>query len=143
VLRLPITSKVSVHGRFTSAREQWHHEFPEALPAFAVRALVSPRLVRSIEVDFMLKMPFFFIPVTSTHYPMKPKPLLLERPAALVFTFKTPIFEINKLISVSLAAVPFVTLAICCPALSHACVDTLFVTLSLLASLFILCSFFV
>ena len=59
--------------------------------------------------------------------------LLLVIPAAFVFTFKTPTFDINRLISVSLAAVPAVTSAICCPALSHACVVILFVTLAILS----------
>jgi len=55
--------------------------------------------------------------------------LLLVMPAAFVFTFKTPTFDINKLMSVSLAAVPAVTNPICCPADSQACVVILFVTL--------------
>lgn len=50
-------------------------------------------------------------------------------PAASVFAFKTPTFEIKRLISVSLAAVPLVTSAICCWALSQAWVVILLVTL--------------
>jgi hypothetical protein len=56
--------------------------------------------------------------------------LLLASRAACVFTFKTPTFDIKRLMSVSLAAVPEMTKAICCPALSQACVVILFVTQS-------------
>jgi hypothetical protein len=50
-------------------------------------------------------------------------------PAASVFAFKTPTFDINKFTVASLDAVPFVTSAICCWALSHACNVILLATL--------------
>jgi hypothetical protein len=53
---------------------------------------------------------------------------LLVIPAASVFAFSTPTFEIKRLILVSLPPAPPAR-EICCPALSHAWVLILFVTL--------------
>jgi len=79
-----------------------------------------------------LKSANIFMIAMSYLYAMNSIALFLVSPAALVFTFKPPTFDIKRLISASLAAVPAVTRAICCPAFSQACVVKIFfVTVSL------------
>ena len=75
------------------------------------------------------KLTKYFYCQLNIFYAMNPTARLLVIPAALVLTFRTPTFDISRLILVSLPPAPPVAKVICCPALSHACVVSLFVTL--------------